>query len=96
MEVREVHSCGRGNVLSSRVPTAPGMAAQGPRWLHSGGDGRTGLEVTGEMRSSSLMSRRCPAWTWGRCLYPFRGFRCPLSSARRAGRTGAGGTVSRS
>jgi hypothetical protein len=38
-EDREVHSRGRGNVLSPRVPAAPGMAAQGLGWLHSGGDG---------------------------------------------------------
>jgi hypothetical protein len=72
-EGREVHSCGCGNVLSSRVPTAPGMDVQGPGWLHSGGDGRTGMEVTGETRSSGLMSPRCPAWAWGRCPYPFEG-----------------------
>jgi hypothetical protein len=72
-EGREVHNCGHGNVLSSRVPTALGMAAQGPEWLHSGGDGCTGPEVTGETRSSGLMSQHCPAWAWGRCPYPFRG-----------------------
>jgi hypothetical protein len=85
MEGRGVHSHGRGNILSLRVPAAPGMAAQGPGWLHSGGDGQTGSEVTGETRSASLLSRRRPAWVWGRCPYPFRGFRRPLSRARHAG-----------
>jgi hypothetical protein len=43
----KVHNSGHGGVLSSRVPTAPGMALQCPGWLHSGGDGHTGPEVTG-------------------------------------------------
>jgi hypothetical protein len=93
---RMVHNCGRGDVLSSRVPTASGMASQGPGWLHSDGDGCTGPEVMGETRPTGLMSRRCPARAWGRCPYPFRGFRCPLSRVRRAGRTEAGGIVSQS
>jgi hypothetical protein len=38
--------------LSSWVPAAPGMAAQGRGWLHSGGDGRTGPEMTGETGSA--------------------------------------------
>jgi hypothetical protein len=38
-EGRKVHSSGRGDVLSSRVPTAPGRVLQCPGWLHSGGDG---------------------------------------------------------
>jgi hypothetical protein len=84
---------GRGGVLSSRVPTTSGMALQCPGWLHSGGDDRTGPKVTGETCSIGLMSRCCPALARGRCLYPFRGFRRPLSRVRRAGRTGAGGTV---
>jgi hypothetical protein len=46
-EGREVHSHRRGNVLSSWVPVALGMAAQGPGWLHSGRDGGTGPEVMG-------------------------------------------------
>jgi hypothetical protein len=91
-----VHNNGRGGVLSSRVPTAPGMVLQCPGWLHSGGDGRTEPEVTGETRSTGLMSQRCPTWVWGGCRYPFRGFRRPLSRVQRAGRTGVGGTVSRS
>jgi hypothetical protein len=62
MEGHEVHSQGRGNVLSPRVPAAPGMAAQGLGWLHSGGDGQTRPEVMGVTRSVGLMSRRCPAW----------------------------------
>jgi hypothetical protein len=93
---RKVHSSGRGGVLSSRVPTASGMALQCPGWLHSGGDGCTGPEVTGETRSAGLMSRRNPAWARGRCPYPFRGFRRPLSRVQCADRMGVGGTVSRS
>jgi hypothetical protein len=91
-----VHSSGRGGVLSSRVPTASGMALQCPGWLHSGGDGRIGLEVTGETRSAGLTSRRCPAYARDRCPYPFRGSRRPLSRVQRAGRTGVGGPMSRS
>jgi hypothetical protein len=68
-----VYNHGRGNVLSPRVPTAPGMAAQGPRWLHNGGDGQTGPEVMGETRSTGLTSRRRLAWVWSRCPYPFEG-----------------------
>jgi hypothetical protein len=91
-----VHSIERGGVSSSRIPTTSGMVLQWPGWSHNGGDGRTGPEVTRETCSAGLMSRRCPAWAWGRRPYPFRGFRRPLSRVRRAGRTEAGGTVSRS
>jgi hypothetical protein len=94
MEGREVHSHGRGNILSPRVPASPGMAAQGPGWLHSGGDGQTGPEVTGVTRSAGLTSRRHPAWVWGRCPYPFRGLYRPLSRARHVVRTVVGGIVS--
>jgi hypothetical protein len=93
---RKVHSNGRGIVSSLQVPTVSGMALQCPGWWHSGGDGRTGPEVTGETRSAGLMSRRRPAWARDRRSYPFRGFRRPLSRVQRAGRTGVGGTVSRS
>jgi hypothetical protein len=55
-----MHSSGRGDVSSSRAPTALGMVLQCPGWWHSGGDGRTRPEVTEEMRSTGLMSRCCP------------------------------------
>jgi hypothetical protein len=78
-EGRKVHSFVPGDALSSRAPTASGMAAHGTGWLHSSGDGRTGSEVTGETRSIGLMSRRCLARAWSKCLYLFRGLCCPLS-----------------
>jgi hypothetical protein len=91
-----MHNSGRGDVLSSRVPTASGMVLQRTGWWHNGGDGCTRLTVTEETRSTGLTSRCCPAWARDRCPYPFRGLRHPLSRVRRAGRTGVGGTVSRS
>jgi hypothetical protein len=66
-----MHSGGDGDVLSSRAPTTPGMGLQCPGWEHSGGDGRTGPEVTEETRSTSPTSQRCPVRAWGRRLYPF-------------------------
>jgi hypothetical protein len=93
---RKVHSSGCGIISSLRVPTVSRMTLQCPRWWHSGGDGRTGLEVMGETRSAGLMSRRRPAWVRDRRSYPFRGFRRPLSRVQRAGRSGVDGTVSRS
>jgi hypothetical protein len=87
-EGREVHSHGRGNVLSHRVPAAPVMVAQGPGLLHSGGDVQTGPEVTGEARSTGLTSRHRPAWVWSRCSSSFRWFCRPISRVRHAGRTG--------
>jgi hypothetical protein len=78
-EGRKVHISGRGDVLSSRVPTALGRVLQWPRWLHNGGDGCTGPKVTGETRSTGLMSRRRPTRAWGKHPYLFRGFRRPLS-----------------
>jgi hypothetical protein len=95
-EGRKMHSRGRGDVLSSRVPTAPRMVLQCTGWWHSGGDGCTGPTMTEETRSTGLMSRSCPAWARDRCPYPFRGFRRPLSRVWCAGRTGVGRTVSRS
>jgi hypothetical protein len=74
-----MHISGRGDVSSSRAPTAPGMVLQCPGWWHSGGDGRTGPEVTDETRSTGMMSRRCPARVRGRRLNLFRGFHLPLS-----------------
>jgi hypothetical protein len=78
-EGRRMHSSGRGDVLSSRAPTAPGMVLQCPGWWHNGGDGRTGPEVTEKTRSTSLTSRCRPAWVRGWRPYLFRGFRRPLS-----------------
>jgi hypothetical protein len=45
-----MHSSGRGDVLSSRIPTAPGRVLQRSGWWHSGGDGCTGPTVTEETR----------------------------------------------
>jgi hypothetical protein len=51
-----MHSSGRGDVSSSRVPIVLGMVLQCPGWWYSGGDGRTGLKVTEEMRSTGPTS----------------------------------------
>jgi hypothetical protein len=59
-EDRRLHSGGRGGVLTTWVPTMLGMALQCLGWRHSGGDGRTGPEVTGKTRPVDLMSRRRP------------------------------------
>jgi hypothetical protein len=74
-----LHSSGYGEVLSSWAPTAPGMVLQCSGCLYSGGDGRTGPELTEGTRSTSPTSRRRPVRARGRCLYPFRGFRRPFS-----------------
>jgi hypothetical protein len=42
-----VHSSKRGDVLSSQIPTAAGMALQCLGWLHSVRDGYTGPKVMG-------------------------------------------------
>jgi hypothetical protein len=76
---QRAHNSGRGGVLSSQVPTAPGMALQCLGWQHSGGDGRTRPKVTEESRFTGLISRCCPARARGRRPYLFRGFRRPLS-----------------
>jgi hypothetical protein len=89
------HSDGRGDVLSSWVPTAPGMVLQCSRWWRSGGDGRTGPMVTEETRLTGPTSQCHPVRVRGRRSYPFRGFWCPLSRVRRAGRMRVGGIVSR-
>jgi hypothetical protein len=65
--------------LSSRAPTALGMVLQCLGWWYNGGDGHTGPEVMGETRSTGPTSRRRPVRAQGRRLYPFRGFRHPLS-----------------
>jgi hypothetical protein len=56
----ELYSARCGGVPSTRVPMLLGMALQCPGWWHSGRDGRTGLEVTEEMHSIILTSRRHP------------------------------------
>jgi hypothetical protein len=84
------HSSGHGDVLSSRVPTVPGMVLQCLGWWHSSGDGRTGPKVTEETRSTGLMSRCCPARARGRRLYLFRGFCRPLSRGMTWGSYGSG------
>jgi hypothetical protein len=93
---RRAHSSRHGDVLSSHVLTASGWVLQCPGWQHSDRDGRIGLEVTVETHSTGLMSWRHSAQAWEKCLYLFRGLFRPLSRVRRAGRTGAGSTVSRS
>jgi hypothetical protein len=93
-EGRRVHNSGRGDVLSSWVPTAPGMVLQRTGWWHSGGDGYTGPSVMEETRSTGLTSRCCPVWAQDGCLCPFRGFHRPLSWVWRAGHTGVGGEAS--
>jgi hypothetical protein len=57
---RTRHSGGRGDVLSPCTPTASGMSSQCPPWRCSGGDGRTGLTVTGKTAPAGLTSRRSP------------------------------------
>jgi hypothetical protein len=46
--------------IVSWVPTVPGMTLQCLGRQHSGGNGRTGLEVTGETHLAGLTSRRRP------------------------------------
>jgi hypothetical protein len=76
----EGDSGGDGDVLSSRAPTATGMALQYSGCWHNSGDGRTGPTVIDETRSTGPASRRCPVRARGRRPYPFRGFHRPLSS----------------
>jgi hypothetical protein len=85
-----MHNGGDGDVLSSRASTTSGMAPQCPGWEDSGVDGRTGPEVMEETRSSSPTSRRCPVRARGRCSYPFRGFRRPLSRGAACRSYGSG------
>jgi hypothetical protein len=46
---RKVHNSRRGDVLSSRTPTASGVALQFPGWRRGSGDGRTGPTMTEEV-----------------------------------------------
>jgi hypothetical protein len=89
-EDRRLRSGGRGGVPSSRAPTTPGMTLQCLGWWHSGGDGRTGPQVTEEMCSAGLTSRRHPGRARGRWSYPFRGFHRPLSRGATWRRHGSG------
>jgi hypothetical protein len=73
-----------------------GMALQYSGCRHNGVDDRTGPSVTEETRHTGSTSRRRPVRARGRCPYPFRGFRHPLSRGAVAGHMGVGGTVSRS
>jgi hypothetical protein len=93
---RGAHSNRRGGVLSSRTPTTSGMVLQCPGWCLGSGDGRTGLMVMEETRLIGPTSRHRPGRARDRHPSPFRGFYRPLLRVRRAGRTRAGSTVSRS
>jgi hypothetical protein len=90
------HSSGRGDVLSFRAPTAPGMALQCPGWQHNDGEDRTRLR---------WRRRRAPlVWCHdvvqcGRGVGVCTSLKCSavlLRGVRRGGRTGVGGTASRS
>jgi hypothetical protein len=90
---RKLHSGRRGDVLSTWVPTLLGMALQCLNSWHSAGHGRTGpeaAEVMEEMRSAGLTSRHHPGRAQSWWSYPFRGYRCPLSSGATWRRHGSG------
>jgi hypothetical protein len=70
---RKAHSSWRGGVLSTRTPTALGMALQCPGWRRDGGDGRAGSTVMEEARPTGLTSRRGPGQAWNRRPPPFEG-----------------------
>jgi hypothetical protein len=70
---------GRGDVMSTWVPTVLGMTLQCLGWWHNGRDGHTGPEVIQKTRPASLTSRCHPRWVRIRWPYPFRGCRRPLS-----------------
>jgi hypothetical protein len=59
-EVRTRYSGSHGDVPSPCIPTALEMSSQCPAWRCSGGDGRTGLTVTGKTAPAGPMSRRSP------------------------------------
>jgi hypothetical protein len=73
-----LHSGGRGDVLSTWVPTVWGMAPHCPGWRYSGGDGRTGPEVMEDTRFADLTSPRRSRRVWSWWPYPFRGCRRPI------------------
>jgi ribosome modulation factor len=95
-EGQQSHSGGRGSVLLSWTPTAPGIVLQCLGWWCGSGDGRTGLMVMEETRLTGPTSRRRPGRARDRRPSPFQGFRLPLSRVWRAGRMRVGGIVSRS
>jgi hypothetical protein len=66
MEDRRPHNGERGDAPSIWVPTVLGMTLQCLGWRHSGGDGRTGPEATGETCPAGLTSRRRPRWVQSR------------------------------
>jgi hypothetical protein len=90
---RTGHSGRRGGVLSPHASTALGMVMQWPGWRRDGGDGRTGPMATEVTAPNGLMSRRRPMRAWSSRASSLRGFCCPFSRVRCAGRTGVGGTV---
>jgi hypothetical protein len=61
----KLHSGRRSDVPSAFVPIALGTDLHYPGWQHRGGDGHTGPEVTEEMCSIILVSRRCPGLASG-------------------------------
>jgi hypothetical protein len=69
----ELYSGRCGGVPSDLVFTVLGMAPQCPGWRHNVGDGRTGPEVTEELRSAGLTSRRRPGQASSWRSYAFRG-----------------------
>jgi hypothetical protein len=72
-EDRRPHSGGRGDVLSAWVSAVLGMALQCLGWRHSGGDGRTGPEVTEKTRFTGLASWRHPRQSRVGGCTPFEG-----------------------
>jgi hypothetical protein len=78
-EDRKLHSSRRGDVLSTRVPTAFGMTLQCLGWRHNGRDARTGPEVTEKMHLTGFTSRCCFVRARSWWSYLFRGCRRPLS-----------------
>jgi hypothetical protein len=91
-----MHNNGRGDVLSSRAPTAPGMVLQCLGWWHNGGDGRTGAKVTGDALHWSDVTAPSPRGRWIEVHTPFEGSTVLSQGVRRGVHTGVGGTMSRS
>jgi hypothetical protein len=62
----ELYSDQCGGVSSAQALTVLGMAPQCPGWRHSDGDGRTGPDVTEELRYAGLTPRCHPgrALSW--------------------------------
>jgi hypothetical protein len=87
---RELCSGRRGGALSARVPMVLGMTLQCPGWWHNDGDGCTGPEVTEEMCSIILASRRCPGLASRWWPYTFRGCHFPPSRGAAWAKYGSG------